>query len=86
MRNSSRSLPSRRRRGDVSKALCNFGQSSYDYWTADDDFCVVIARWRGLDDVMAHVHTFGVVAPEAAGIIQCVFPEGDLRTGVDGRS
>lgn len=22
------------------------------------------------DDVMAHVHTFGVVAPEAAGIIQ----------------
>lgn len=22
------------------------------------------------DDVMAHVHTFGTVAPEAAGIIQ----------------
>lgn len=23
-----------------------------------------------LDDVMAHVHTYGLVAPEAAGIIQ----------------
>jgi hypothetical protein len=23
-----------------------------------------------VDDVMAHVHTFGVVAPDAAGIIQ----------------
>ena len=23
-----------------------------------------------VDDVMAHVHTFGTVAPEAAGIIQ----------------
>lgn len=25
-----------------------------------------------VDDVMAHVHTFGTVAPEAAGIIQWV--------------
>jgi len=25
---------------------------------------------RVTDDVMAHVHTFGTVAPEAAGIIQ----------------
>lgn len=23
-----------------------------------------------IDDVMAHVHTFGLMAPEAAGIIQ----------------
>jgi len=36
----------------------------------DHNSCAVIARWRGVDDVMAHVHTFGVVAPEAAGIIQ----------------
>lgn len=27
---------------------------------------------RRRHDVMAHVHTFGVVAPEAAGIIQLV--------------
>ena len=25
---------------------------------------------ESIDDVMAHVHTFGVMAPEAAGIIQ----------------
>jgi hypothetical protein len=28
------------------------------------------ASCYAVDDVMAHVHTFGVVAPDAAGIIQ----------------
>ena len=30
------------------------------------------------DDVMAHVHTFGTVAPDAAGIIQWVPNEAEL--------
>lgn len=33
------------------------------------------------DDVMAHVHTFGTVAPEAAGIIQYVWIRSRLLDG-----
>ena len=53
---------------------------------ADDGGGHIFAPCRSVDDVMAHVHTFGVVAPEAAGIIQYVFAEVDLRTGVHGGS
>lgn len=35
-------------------------------WTG----CIQKSLLTCIDDVMAHVHTFGTVAPEAAGIIQ----------------